>query len=347
VPSKAVIIGGADFQQLHDPLTPYSSFGVSANELYGTFDTLAPFDGNCILVPARGGRVDKGEAEDAINRAAKEAKGAGDTLLVVYVGHGKAWPDHHDNMLHLAMYESRENRPSSWLEYSAIRYAMSPKKDGLRIFIADCCHSNVLHSMGTDTDNVPEGTFALMEQDQGTAIFTAVAPKGANVNASPYGCKEVDERWEGCTHFSSHLLHVLNKGSEHAQDILSLGDVRDEIRASMSRCPQKLRSGLILLGPADSTPFVKNRLSSEIPRKLPERTSKDQWVAALATGRQWPIEPLLEDPHLAAKVSLALWKVQEGRQNAHRIDAYAIKAYANDMDDYLAYWQIRDEVDPH
>lgn len=344
MPSKAVIIGGSQFQPLHEPLMPYSSFGVSVHELYQTFNTLAPFEGNCVVVPAQGDQVDKGEAQDAINRAATEAKGAGDTLLVAYVGHGKAWPDHHDNMLHLAVYESREDRPASWLEYSAIRHAMAPKQDGLRIFIADCCHSHVLHEMGADSDNRHERTFALMEQDQGTAIFTAVAPKVANANANPYGCLEVDERWRGCTHFSSHLLHVLNKGSEHAQDILSLGDVRDEIRASMGKCPVNLRSGLILLGPADSTPFVKNRLSADIPRKLPERTSKEQWVAALATGRQWPIGPLMENAEMAAAVSLALWPVAEGRQNAHRIDSHAISAYANDMDKYCTYWHIRDEV---
>ena len=345
MPSQAVIIGGSEFQQDNAPLKSYDSFGVSAAEYYKTLNALEPFQGNCTLIPADGEHVDEDAVQDAISTAASRAKGADETLLLVYVGHGKAWADHHDNVLHLAMYKSREDRPAGWLEYSAIRRATSAKKDGLRIVIADCCYSNVLHSQGAGLDNVPEGIFALMERDQGVAVFTALAPNGSNVNASPEGCVQVDEEWRGCTHFSSHLLQVLNKGSRYAENVLSLGDVRDEIRESMRNCPPKLQSGLILQGPADSTPFVQNRLSPGALRDLPDWASEEKWVAGLKTGRQWPIETLLADERMAARVSLALWRIPEGRQNAHRIDSRAIETYTNDMDKYCAYWHIRDEVD--
>ncbi|MEZ0114929.1 hypothetical protein ABH920_008964 [Catenulispora sp. EB89] len=345
MPSRAVIIGASEFQQGPEALASHDSFGESVRKYFEILDSLAPFQGNCTVIPPEGGRVDQVSVEVAIKAAAEEAKGADETLLVVYVGHGRAWPDIHDNLVHLAMYGSREDMASGWLEYSAIRRAMYPKQDGLRIFIADCCYSNLLPSMGSGDDTYPERTFALMERDQGTAIFTALDPNRKKVIANPLSCGRIDPDFKDCTHFSGHLLQVLSRGSRFAGDMLSLGDVRDEIRIAMRDCHFSPLAGLILRGPADSTPFVENCLSPDIPRELPKRTSREDWVTALRSGRSWPIETLMADPHIAAKVSLALWDSPEGRANAKRIDEEAIKLYADHLDDYLIYWNVRDGLE--
>jgi hypothetical protein len=337
-----VIIGDSEFEQGPDGLKPYPSFRVSAEKYFGLLNTLRPFEGNCVLVPSEGGGVRKTDVEKAVRNAAELAAGGDDLLLVVYVGHGNAWPDYHDNLVHLAVHESREGWPSGWLEYGALLHAMKPKREGLRIIIADCCYSNILHSMGPGEENVSGRAFALREQDRGTAVFTALDPSGRQVIANPIACDRLDEQWQGCTHFSGHLLQVLARGSRFADDMLSLGDVREAVRNSMSRCENHPRGGLILLGPTDSTPFVENKLPASVLREPRALISESDWVAALQSGRGLALDRLMADPRLAARVSLALWDTAEGRENAGRIDRLAIEDYAADLDKYGAYWFIRD-----
>lgn len=344
--SQAVIIGDSRFRKGSGALKEYPSFRASAQRYYESLNKLVPFRGNCTLIPDPAepdAVVDADTVMDGIMNAVKEASGAEDTLLIVYVGHGMAWDNLHGNEVHLAMYGSRDDRPWSWLPYSSIRREIRKKKDGLRIFIADCCYSNFLHAQGA-ADHLPENAFALMEKDQATAIFTAVDPEGRNTTASPIGCELLDSPWRECTLFSGHFLKILSEGSRSAGDMLSLGDMRDEVRQAMEDCRGHQRGGLILRGGGDSTPFVENALSPDTPRVLPARTTRQDWVDALRTGRQWPIDKLLEQPEMAGWVSWDLWNDPEtaARNNASRIDREANRAYRGDSRKYATYWFVRD-----
>lgn len=346
--SQAVIVGDTFFRGGPGALKQYDSFRASVRLYHETLDKLVPFKGRCTVIPDPADEdaiVDADTVMDAIMAAVKAASDADDTLLVVYVGHGMAWDNLHDNEVHLAMHGSRDERPWSWLPYSSIRREIRKKKDGLRIFIADCCCSNFLHAQGSGADNLGENAFALMEKDQATAIFTAVDPEGRNTTASPIGCERLDPRFRACTSFSGHFLQVLSQGSRSAGDMLSLGDMRDEVRQAMEDCRAgHPLGGLILRGGGDSTPFVQNALPPGTARELLVRTTRQDWVRDLRTGRQWSIDKLLEDPHMAGQVSLDLWNDPEpdAHRNATRIDHEANKLYRHSHQRYQDYWFVRD-----
>ncbi|NUP45729.1 MAG: hypothetical protein HOW97_00220 [Catenulispora sp.] len=346
MPSQAVIVGDSVFREGRGALQGYESFRESALLYDELLNNLDPFKGNCTLIPGRDTSapgVDADTVMDAISDAVKKASAPEDTLLVVYIGHGIAWDDLHNGEVHLAMYGSRDGRPWSWLPYSSIRREMMRKHDGLRIVIADCCYSNFLHRQGGSVDDAPENSFAALDKANGTAVFTAVDPEGRDPKAWPKGCEKLSERMRRCTHFSGHFLQVLSDGSKTAGERLSLGDMRDGVVDEMRACktPHPV-GGLILRGLGDSVPFVQNALPDDKPRELPPRSTDEDWIRALRTGRRWPIKSLLEKPDQAGRVSLSLWTIPEAHENASRIDREANDAYRRDPGKYAMYWYVRD-----
>src|SRR2546423_9077626 len=146
--SRAVIIGAADYAhpQLDSPEIQ-DAVGASADEYLALLSRRNPFraPGACVSLKNPGSRA---EIMNAVLTAAKEANQPDDILLVVYVGHGRAWPHLYSDELHFAVGTSDPEQPWTWLEWRLLAWAMRRDQRGpdagLRVLVADCCYTSRL-----------------------------------------------------------------------------------------------------------------------------------------------------------------------------------------------------------
>jgi hypothetical protein len=270
---------------------------------------------------------------DAVERTAVQA-GPGDTLLVVYVGHGVCWRDMPDDQVHLAVGSSRLLQPHTWLSSWYVYRAIRRSGASLKVLIADCCYSNLLPQLsGERTALGPLGVGA-----EGTCVLTAT--KG-NPMADAAGCPRLPAGLDTCTPFSGHLLDVLTRGTRHHDDELTLGLLRDAVQARMHTCetPHDLPN-MILNGGREGMPLFTNRMSRPDRERTPlAPASAEEWVETMMRESPYPLDRLLDDPANAGRVVtlLARQTDEAGRQIALRVNERANR-YFERPELFAQYW---------
>ncbi|MFI7410180.1 hypothetical protein ACIBU0_16100 [Streptomyces sp. NPDC049627] len=278
---------------------------------------------------------ERARTADGVMRALHEAAAAGegpqDTLLVVYVGHGAYWQDVPGGQVHFAVGSSRVSEPWTWLSAWYVYRAIRKSKAGLKVLIADCCYSNLLPHLGTDSA-LPG---ALGTPFQGTCVLTAV---GGNVhNAWADACANLPRPLDTCTPFSGHLLNVLGQGMPDHPDDLTLGALRAGIDESMQECGVHHTPRMLLNDASEAAKLFTNHAKGRRPRvRTPE--SVDQWVRELHLNGDRTVPDLMSRPELAGRVVVQLKKGDEqSRALARRVDRKAAELLTNPAD-FVAYW---------
>jgi hypothetical protein len=302
--SRAVIIGAHRYAE-GSGLEPHPEIGRSAhwygevlkdNSLWGA-DRVE-------VVPADQLETING-AMDAVQRAADQVK-AGETLMVVYIGHGAYWEDVPGSQVHFAVNSSRMAVPYTWLSSWYVYRAMQRSKASLKVLIADCCYSNFLPALGAE-DGELRGV--LNEKNQGTCVLTAVR----KMNLAPAeGCTnpKLPERFRQCTPFSGHLLDVLSKGTLSYRDTLSLGMIREAVRTEMAACnrhPDLPR--MILNDTTDEAPLFTNHMDRSQRDPEPDQPrSVGDWVERLLVKQEgeYELRRLFAEPETAGDVVVEL-----------------------------------------
>jgi hypothetical protein len=294
-----------------------------------------------------GGRVDVLTQDDlrspitvmrAVQEAADRAR-KGDTLLVVYVGHGAFWSDAPDGHVHFALNWSLRDVPYTWLSSWYIYRAIRLSSASLKVLIADCCYSNLLPNLG-DAGGSMLG--ALAEVHEGTCVLTALGNRDEDVNnlASALGCTDLPEGLGNCTPFSGHLLSVLRKGTRNSSDTLTLGMIRDAVQEDMSRCSNKTHDQprMILNDTRESTPLFGNNMDRRRRQSTDRPTSAELWAKAILGQRDY--QELLNDPRMAGQVVTLLSKESDtkGRQAALEVNHKAEESFFADQRKFATYW---------
>lgn len=278
---------------------------------------------------------ERARTADGVMRALHEAAAAGegpqDTLLVVYVGHGAYWQDVPGGQVHFAVGSSRVSEPWTWLSAWYVYRAIRKSKAGLKVLIADCCYSNLLPHLGTDSA-LPG---ALGTRSQGTCVLTAVG--GSVHNAWADACANLPRPLDTCTPFSGHLLNVLGQGMPDHPDDLTLGALRAGIDEGMQECGVHHTPRMLLNDASEAAKLFTNHAKGRRPRvRTPE--SVDQWVRELHLNGDRTVPDLMSRPELAGRVVVQLKKGDEqSRALARRVDRKAAELLTNPAD-FVAYW---------
>lgn len=345
--SRAVIIGAADYthRQLNSPEL-HGAVDASAAQYLDLLRSRDPFrsPGACVPVPNPGSRD---EVMNAVLDAADTASDPDDVLVVVYIGHGKAWPHLYSDELHFAVSTSDPEQPWTWLEWRLLAWAMRRDQRGpdagLRVLVADCCYTSRL-TMGGTAGEARTG-LPLQDADKGLAVFSPSRPTSSEVRTFPRGCRTLGEPWSTCTAFSGHFLKVLHDGSERSGEYMLLGEVRDALHKSMKDCrdPDSHHDvpGLEMQGPNDKTPFVENAVPLR-DRVWKRPVTLADHVADLEAGRSLQVDRIISDPVLAA--DLWRWLTVRRRDEAAQANVARLDAAINEQasaETYARYRRLR------
>jgi hypothetical protein len=334
VPSRAIVIGPANYEPGSD-IEGHPEIGNSAR-LYGRVlaaDHRWQPERVEVLSQHQLSSIDG--VMDAVQRAAALAV-PGDTLLVIYVGHGNYWVDVPGAEVHFAVGSSRRQEPHTWLNSWYVYRVIRRSKASLKVLIADCCCSNRLRNLG-DKQGVLPGVLGQQGKD-GTCVFTAVK----NVdNASAVGCPELPGALAACTPFSGHLLKLLQDGIEEDSDELTLGMIRDAVEIDMSMCsPEHDQPRMILNDARESMALFSNqRARSERKRFMPTGASAEEWARTFKHPTEDDVKRLLTDPPKAGKVVALLSKRRDenGQSVARYISERADREFLNPSA-FAQYW---------
>jgi hypothetical protein len=288
-----------------------------------------------VLPESQLGSVD--EVMRAIQSAA-DCTEVGDTLLVIYIGHGAYWSDLPDPQVHFAVGSSRDDVPYTWLSSWYVYRAMRKSHASLKVLIADCCNSNFLGKLGDPQNETLPG--ALGEIEEGSCVLAAVKNRR---DASAEGCKnpkvKMEDHFRQCTAFSGHLLNLLSEGTSHVDGDLTLGTIRDMLIIDMAKCDNHDRPRMILTDARERIPLFSNKkkLSDQTPEQNPDRP--EQWVDIIMQEKNYKLEHLLADPEKAGEVVALLSKAPDdaGRLVALRVNRHADMEY-QDPSRFARYW---------
>jgi hypothetical protein len=248
----------------------------------------------------------------AVQRAAGQTV-PGDTLLVIYVGHGTYWVDVPGAEVHFAVGSSRRSEPHTWLNSWYVYRAIRRSKASLKVLVADCCSSNWLRNLGGKHGVLP-GVLGQQGRD-GTCVFTAVK----NIDeASAVGCPDLPGELADCTPFSGHLLSLLRDGTDEDGGELTLGMIRDAVEDDMSRCGSEHDEPRMILNDArDSMAlFTNQKAESERKRRPPPPASAEDWARVLKHPTEDDLDQLLADPQKAGKVVAILSRKRDGQSQS-------------------------------
>jgi hypothetical protein len=332
--SRAIVIGPANYTP-GSGIRAHLEIGNSAR-LYGT-----------VLAADRrwnAGRVevlsqDQLFSIDGVMEAVQRAAGQtvpGDTLLVIYVGHGNYWVDVPGAEMHFAVGSSRQLEPHTWLNSWYVYRVIRRSRASLKVLIADCCCSNWLRNLGDKHSALP-GVLGQQGKD-GTCVFTAVK----NIDeASAVGCPELPGEFANCTPFSGHLLRFLRDGTDENSDELSLGMIRDAVEEDMSACGLGHDQPRMILNDAreSMTLFGNNKDRSERKRLFPVAASAEEWARTFKHPTEEDVDQLLADPSKAGKVVAVLSKKRDenGQSIARYISERADREFQNPVV-FAQYW---------
>jgi hypothetical protein len=334
VTSRAVVIGPANYAP-GSGIGSHPEIGNSAR-LYGE-----------ILAADRrwnAGRVEVLSANqlpsiDGVMEAVQRAAGQtvpGDTLLVIYVGHGDYWVDVPGAEVHFAVGSSRRYEPHTWLNSWYVYRVIRRSKASLKVLVADCCCSNQLRNLGGKHWALP-GVLGQQGRD-GTCVFTAVK----NIDqASAVGCPELLGELADCTPFSGHLLNLLLNGTEEDNDELTLGMIRDAVEDDMSECGTEHDEPRMILNDARESMalFTNQKARSERKRRPPTPASAEEWARIMKHPTEDDLDQLLADPPKTGKVVAILSKKRDGHGQgvARHISERADREFQNPAV-FARYW---------
>jgi hypothetical protein len=277
----------------------------------------------------------------AIELAADDA-GPGDTLLVVYIGHGAYWADLPAPQVHFAVGSSRDDKPYTWLSSFWVYRAMRKSRAALKVLIADCCNSNFLERLSSSHDETLPGV--LGEIEEGTCVLTAVKNRR---DASAKGCQsnkvEMEDSFRECTAFSGHLLNLLWRGTSHVYDDFTLGAIRDMLKIEMKKCDTHDQPRMILNDARERVPLFSNK-KKELPSQASLEKSPDspeEWVESMMSEKHYNLDHLLSDPEKTGKVVelLSRHPDEAGRLVALRVSRSADVKY-EDESMFARYWAV-------
>lgn len=336
--SRAVVIGPwryaegsrlGSHEQIRNSATKYREV-LAADPKWGAdrIDVLTA-DPSAREVPP----ISREDVMAAVEQAAAEAR-HGDTLLVVYVGHGYSWPDIPDRDVHFAVESSYRDKPYSWLSSWYVYRAIRRSKATLKVLIADCCHSNELPRLGGG-EGVPPGM--LTESGRGSCVFMA---DGLRDTVSPIGCPRLEEPdLRECTPFSGHLLSVLRRGTTTHHDELTLGVIRDAVLEDMADCDAHGIPDMVLRGGQESRPLFTNHMVPARRNARPSAPSSARdWAAVLKRDGDYRIDALFNtDLRMAGEVYALLSEDPEGHGIAASVNDYAVRCL-REPSMFARYW---------
>jgi hypothetical protein len=334
VTSRAIVIGPANYQPGSD-IEGHPEIGNSAR-LYGR--VLAAdrrWDAGRVEVLSQDQLFSIDGVMEAVQRAARQAL-PGETLLVIYVGHGNYWVDVPGAEVHFAVGSSRRYEPHTWLNSWYVYRVLRRSKASLKVLVADCCCSNWLRNLG-DSHGVLPGVLGQQGKD-GTCVFTAVK----NVDeASAVGCPELPVGLADCTPFSGHLLKLLRDGMEEDSDELTLGMIRDAVEDDMSKCDLEHDQPRMILNDARESMalFSNQKARSARKRLLPAAASAEEWARTFRHPTEDDLDRLLADPPKAGKVVAVLSKKRDEHDQsiARYISERADREFQNPAA-FAQYW---------
>lgn len=337
MPSRAVIIGSGDYES---DLTSYRTITESAR-CYGEVlrrNRLWQAEDAITVLSSEGGRqLTINSVMDAVQGAADET-GEGDSLLVVYIGHGAYWSDLPGAEVHFAVTESRKAHPYTWLSSYYIYRAIRKSKASLKVLVADCCYSNYLDSLGaeTDDDRTPPGILS----DKGTCVLTATSDKA---RATPNACdsRNIEEQFRKCTPFSGHLLDIMSRGLQSDRD-LTLGMLHRAVHAEMTNCVNHNvhgTPGIRRNDYPDDLPLLANNMPADDRRRLTP-ISDQQWFEAIRDQRNFDLNELLREPDRTGRVVAMLSDPGRGagRNAARDVIVRADERYRSEPDLFARYY---------
>jgi hypothetical protein len=270
-----------------------------------------------------------------VQEAADQAE-PGDTLLVIYVGHGAFWDDVPGAQVHFAVGSSRRRQPHTWMSSWYVYRAIRNSSASLKVLIVDCCYSNLLPQLGGE-DGALRG--ALGEIHEGTCVLTAIKN---NVNeASAIGCRQLPTDLAACTPFSGHLLNILRQGTRDQNDELTLGLIHDAIDRDMRGCGTVHDLPRMILNDArEGVPLFTNHMAPtrrERSRSVP--ASAAEWFETIMREGDYELDQLLADPGKAGQVVALLDKEPDEavQRIASRVNYRAIRHYSQPAL-FARYW---------
>ena len=257
--NRAVIIGAAHYDdpELHD----HESIARSADAMAGWLDRSE------LWGPGSYGEVIRDPAAHAdimnpVRRAAEEVSPGG-ILLVVYAGHGWHRKVAKFEEVHFSLSTSEHEQMYSHLLAWHVYEAMRRSRAGLKVLIADCCHSDRLEVLGDPTPAAIDMVADPQDQrSHRSCVLTAVQP--GSKNQADTRCEHLRGTAAGCTAYLGHLVQVLESGTDDPEDDLTLGQlaraVRQDIRACMrTHGTSHPTSNILPNGLGDDVPVFENR----------------------------------------------------------------------------------------
>lgn len=338
--SCAVVIGPAHYA----PDSEIYSHPEIANSarLYGEVLAADPrwgADRVVVLTPAQLYEID--HVMTAVRDAASQAVW-GDTLLVVYVGHGTYWWDVNNAEVHFAVGSSRGAEPHTWLNSWYVYHVMRESDASLKVLIADCCSSNRLQNLGDKKRgriSALPGVLGRQDSRSGTCLFSAM--KSVD-DALAVGCPKLEGELASCTPFSGHLLNLLRNGTDEDSDELTLGMMRDALEEGMPACSAGHDQPRMILNDArESMALFTNGtvrdFSGHGRRRRPSApASAEDWVKTVKHPTDSDLDQLLADPRKAGQV-VALLRHGSGKSLAKSIAQRADTAL-HDPAMFAVYW---------
>jgi hypothetical protein len=331
--SRAIVIGPANYAR-DSGIASHPEIAHSAR-MYGQVLGSDPRWGSEaveVLPPERLTSIN--DVMGAVQSAADQAQ-PGDTLLVVYIGHGAYWADVPGDQVHFAVGSSRLRQPHTWMSSWYVYRAMRRSRASLKVLIADCCYSNMLPQLSGE--GTLRGVLGIVHE--GTCVLTAT--KNDRSAADAAGCPRLPSELQECTPFSGHLLNVLTRGTKHYNDEVTLGLMLDVVQVDMQRCstPHDLPN-MILNGGREGMPLFTNRMSPPNRERMPSApASAEEWVETMKREGAHEFDRLLNDPVITGQVVSLLYQQSE---EAVRHIALRVNKRANQHFDrpelFAQYW---------
>ncbi|MFD7922292.1 esterase-like activity of phytase family protein [Streptomyces sp. NPDC059740] len=219
--------------------------------------------------------TDPERTDTLLDRAARTAATATDTLVVYYAGHGLVDPG--GGKLRLSVTGSTPDRPWSSIAWSDFRRAvLDGSRARRKIVIMDCCFSGLIidaqSALATEPDILPmtpvEGTYRLAACDLDAVAF---APEGAEH-----------------TRFTGALVRLLQHGIPEGGETLSPEDLYRALRRDPEQHPRRQSDGDIGHAPlvhnaawpapgkpTTDAPTAPPAAGSDPPQRPPERPQEE------------------------------------------------------------------------
>jgi Caspase domain len=240
--SRIVLVGTSAYRDSQLPDVPAAARNVADLAKAFTDPLIGGFSSeHCVSAPPKAGMAEIG---DLLAWAASEAE---DLLLFYYSGHGLLSARSRELYLSLASTIPAQLAFTA-LPYAAVRDAFLESRAAARVVILDSCFSGSVIG-----EPLGYGDEEILEQVRVAGTYTlASAPANRTAVVLP---------GERHTAFTERLLRLICEGSQHAGDVISMGDIYFHLRRQMHAeglpMPQQRNTDT-----ADHLGLVRNRFQS-------------------------------------------------------------------------------------